>query len=51
MIILESKLMLSGSYQMVFKGCFEKNVEKQMVNRISGDGGHCLFGFKDHSIF
>ena len=25
---------------MVFEGCFENNTEKQMVSRISGDGGH-----------
>ena len=25
---------------MVFEGCFENNVEKQMVSRISSDEGH-----------
>ena len=35
--------MLSGSYQMVFEGCFENNTEEQMVSRISGDEGHCLW--------
>ena len=42
-IVLESEPMLSGSYQMVFKGCFENNAEEQMVSRISGDGGHRLW--------
>ena len=32
--------MLSGSYQMLFEGCFENNAEEQMVSRIYGDGGH-----------
>ena len=32
--------MLSGSYQMIFEGCFENNVAEQMVRCISGDGGH-----------
>ena len=41
-IVLESKPMLSGSYQMVFEGCFKSNVEEQMVSRISSDGGHRL---------
>ena len=49
-IVLESELMLSGSYQMIFEGCFENNAEKQMVSRISGDGG-TAFGSKDRSIF
>ena len=26
--------------QMVFKGCFENNVEEQMMSHISGDGDH-----------
>ena len=42
-IVLESKRTLSGSYQMVFEGCFENNVEEQMVSCISGDGGHRLW--------
>ena len=42
-IVLESESTLSGSYQMVFEGCFENNVEEQMVSRISGDGGHRLW--------
>ena len=28
---------------MVFEGCFENNAKEQMVSRISGDGGHCLW--------
>ena len=39
-IVLESEPMLSGSYQMIFEGCFENNCEEQMVSRISDDGGH-----------
>ena len=42
-IVLESKPTFSGSYQMVFEGCFENNAEEQMVSRISGDGGHRLW--------
>ena len=42
-IVLESEPMLSGSYQMVFEGCFENNAEEQMVSRISGDRGHRLW--------
>ena len=42
-IVLESEPTLSGSYQMVFEGCFENNAEEQMVSRISGDGGHRLW--------
>ena len=42
-IVLESEPMLFGSYQMVFEGCFENNVEEQMVSRISGNGGHRLW--------
>ena len=42
-IVLESEPMLSGSYQMIFEGCFENNVEEQMVSRIFGDGGHRLW--------
>ena len=42
-IVLESEPTLSGSYQMVFEGCFENNVEEQMVSRIFGDGGHRLW--------
>ena len=39
-IVLESEPTLSGSYQMIFEGCFENNAEEKMVSRISGDGGH-----------
>ena len=35
--------MLSGSYQIVFEGCFKNNAEEQMVSRISGDGDHRLW--------
>ena len=42
-IVLESEPTLSGSYQMVFEGCFENNAEEKMVSRISGDGGHRLW--------
>ena len=42
-IVLESEPTLSGSYQMVFEGCFENNAEEQMVSRISSDGGHRLW--------
>ena len=28
---------------MVFEGCFENNVEEQMIRCISGDGGHRLW--------
>ena len=42
-IVLESEPTLSGSYQMVFEGCFENNAKEQMVSRISGDGGHRLW--------
>ena len=42
-IVLESKPTLSGSYQMVFEGCFENNAGEQMVSRISGDRGHRLW--------
>ena len=35
--------MLSGSYQMVFEGCFENNAEEQMASCISGDGGYHLW--------
>ena len=41
--MLESKPTFSGSYQMVFVGCFEKNAEEQTVSHISGDGGHRLW--------
>ena len=41
-IVLESEPMLSGSYQMIFEGCFENNAEEQMVSRIFSDGGHRL---------
>ena len=39
-IVLESEPTLSGSYQMIFEGCFENNTVEQMVSRISGDEGH-----------
>ena len=42
-IVLKSEPTLSGSYQMIYEGCFENNVEEQMVSRISGDGGHRLW--------
>ena len=42
-IVLESEPTLSGSYQMVFEGCFENNVKEQMVSRIFGDGAHRLW--------
>ena len=42
-IVLESEPMLSGSYQIVFEGCFENNAGEQMVNRIFGDRGHRLW--------
>ena len=42
-IVLESEPTLSGSYQMIFEGCFDNNGGEQMVSHISGDGGHCLW--------
>ena len=42
-IVLETELTLSGSYQMVFEGCFENNAGEQMVSRIFGDGGYRLW--------
>ena len=42
-IMLESEPTLSGSYQMVFEGCFENNAREQMVSRISGNGSHRLW--------
>ena len=39
-IVLEFEPTLSGSYQIIFVGCFENNTGEQMVSRISGDGGH-----------
>jgi hypothetical protein len=39
-IVLESEPTLSGSYQMVFEGCFENNNEEQRVGRISSEVGH-----------
>ena len=42
-IVLEFEPTLSGSYQMIFEGCFENNAEEQMVSCISGDGGHRLW--------
>ena len=43
MIILEYETMLFASYQMVFEGYFENNIKKQMVSRISDNGGHRLW--------
>ena len=43
LIVLEFEPTLSGSYQMIFEGCFENNAEEQIVSRISGDGGHRLW--------
>ena len=40
MNVLESEPTLSGSYRMVFKGCFENNAEEQIVSCISGNEGH-----------
>ena len=42
-IVLESELTLSGTYQMIFEWCFENNAEEQMVSRISSGGGHCIW--------
>ena len=42
-IVLEFEPTLSGSYQMIFEGCFENNAEEQMVSRISSDEGHRLW--------
>ena len=42
-IMLESQPTLSGSYQMVFEGCFENNAKEQMVSRIFSNGGHRLW--------
>ena len=42
-IVLESEPTLSGSYQMVFEGCFENNAEEQMLSRISSIRGHRLW--------
>ena len=39
-IVLKFEPILSGSYQMVFEGCFENNVEEQTISHISSDGGH-----------
>ena len=41
-IVLMSELTLFGSYQMMFEGRFENNVEEQMVSHIFNDRGHCL---------
>ena len=48
--MLEFEPTLSESYQMVFEGCFENNVEEQIVCRMSGDEV-IVFDFKDRSIF
>ena len=42
-IVLESEPTLSGSYQMVFEGCFDNNAREQMESRISGVGSHYLW--------
>ena len=42
-IVLKSEPTLSGSYQMIFEGCFENNAEEQMVSRTSGDTSHRLW--------
>ena len=41
--VLESERTLSGSYQMVFEGCFENNAGEQIVSRISNDEGDRLW--------
>ena len=28
---------------MIFEGCFENNVEEQMLSHISGNGVHCVW--------
>ena len=48
--MLESEPTFSGSYQMVFEGCFENNAGEQMVSRISGDGGHHLWFQKPFNL-
>lgn len=42
-IVLESEPALSGSYQMVFEGCFENTTEGSMVTRVSSEVGHRLW--------
>ena len=42
-IVLEYKPTFSGSYQMVFEGCFENNAGEQMVSHNFSDGGHRLW--------
>ena len=42
-IVLECEPTLSGSYEMVFEGCFENNNEEQRVSRISSEVGNRLW--------
>lgn len=42
-IVLESEPALSGSYQMVFEGCFENTTEGSTVTRVSSEVGHRLW--------
>ena len=42
-IVLECEPTLSGSYEMVFEGCFENNNEEQRVNCISSEVGNRLW--------
>lgn len=42
-IVLESEPALSGSYQMVFEGCFENTTERSTVTRVSSEVGHRLW--------
>lgn len=42
-IVLESEAMLSGSYQIVFEGCFENTIEGSRVTRVSSEVGHRLW--------
>lgn len=42
-IVLESKAALLGSYQIVFKGCFENTTKGSTVTRVSSQVGHCLW--------
>ena len=42
-IVLEAESTLSGGYQMIFEGCFENNIERRMVSRISSEVGHRLW--------
>ena len=42
-MVVELKPTLSGSYQMVFEGCFKNNTKEQIESHISGHGDHCLW--------